>query len=103
MMPDQTGIDERFIDGCQWVVFGTIIEPILQSAGCLSWRSIFPVDAMFPMHVHQGQDEFLSVSLGSLDLVVGLEAFRVFPGEVVELPRGVPHGIFNNSGAAAIA
>jgi mannose-6-phosphate isomerase-like protein (cupin superfamily) len=42
-------------------------------------------------HVHRDEEEFFYVLAGSYDFVCGDEEFTCGPGELVRVPRGVPH------------
>ncbi|MDJ0859575.1 MAG: cupin domain-containing protein [Dinoroseobacter sp.] len=50
-----------------------------------------------PVHVHTTQDEFILVQEGVLDLKLDGQWTKAFPGDVVRMPKGVPHGYFNKS------
>jgi quercetin dioxygenase-like cupin family protein len=45
-----------------------------------------------PQHVHHDADEVFYLVDGTLDVTCGNESWRVGPGSVVFLPRGVLHG-----------
>ncbi|MBA3905324.1 MAG: cupin domain-containing protein [Pseudonocardiales bacterium] len=45
-----------------------------------------------PRHVHRDADEVFYIVDGTLEVTCGDESWRVGPGSVVFLPRGVPHG-----------
>lgn len=48
-----------------------------------------------PMHVHYLEDEEVRVTAGRLSAEIGGRQVEVGPGEVVRLPRGVPHRWWN--------
>ena len=50
-----------------------------------------------PVHVHSTQDEFILVQEGVLDLKLDGKWTRAHAGDLVRMPRGVPHGYFNKS------
>jgi oxalate decarboxylase/phosphoglucose isomerase-like protein (cupin superfamily) len=50
-----------------------------------------------PVHIHSTQDEFILVQEGELALKLGGEWLTAREGDVVKMPRGVPHGYFNKS------
>lgn len=52
-----------------------------------------------PVHVHPTQDEFILIQEGVLDLKLDGEWVRAREGDLVRMPRGVPHGYFNKSDA----
>ena len=50
-----------------------------------------------PVHVHDTQDEFILVQEGVLDLKLDGEWVQAQAGDLVRMPRGIPHGYFNKS------
>lgn len=50
-----------------------------------------------PVHRHAHEDEIVYVAQGPLDFIHGDRTFTALDGEVVVLPRGIPHG-FGNPG-----
>lgn len=63
----------------------------------MSWHATLPKGTFVPPHIHPTQDEFIYVLDGRFDLLLdGSEAFAE-PGDLIRLPRGIPHGIFNKT------
>ncbi|MEM8813279.1 MAG: cupin domain-containing protein [Pseudomonadota bacterium] len=56
-----------------------------------------------PVHVHPTQDEFILVQDGELDLKLDGEWTKAKAGDLVRMPKGVPHGYFNKSDKPARA
>jgi quercetin dioxygenase-like cupin family protein len=52
-----------------------------------------------PPHMHPTQDEFIYVLGGHFDLVLDGQGAGADTGDLIRLPRGIPHGIFNKSEA----
>jgi len=50
-----------------------------------------------PVHVHPTQDEFILVQEGVLDLKLDGVWVQAKAGDLVRMPRGIPHGYFNKS------
>lgn len=50
-----------------------------------------------PVHVHPTQDEFILVQEGELDLKLDGVWHKAKAGDLVKMPRGIPHGYFNKS------
>ncbi len=50
-----------------------------------------------PVHVHPHQDEFILVQEGQLELKLDGAWQTAKAGDLVRMPRGVPHGYFNKS------
>lgn len=66
-------------------------EPILELRGSLPPHQQGP-----PLHVHHAEDEEGRVIEGTLSAQVGAQRLDVGPGQVVRLPRGVPHRWWND-------
>ena len=56
-----------------------------------------------PVHIHPFQDEFILVQEGVLDLKLDGKWVQAREGDLVRMPRGIPHGYFNNSDEPARA
>ncbi|MEM1386868.1 MAG: cupin domain-containing protein [Pseudomonadota bacterium] len=50
-----------------------------------------------PVHVHPTQDEFILVQEGELDLKLDGQWTKAHAGDLVRMPKGIPHGYFNKS------
>lgn len=56
-----------------------------------------------PVHIHPTQDEFILVQEGELDLKLDGEWTKARAGDLVRMPKGIPHGYFNKSDKPARA
>jgi mannose-6-phosphate isomerase-like protein (cupin superfamily) len=54
-----------------------------------------------PLHVHEDEDEAFYLLEGEVTLITRDGESKARPGDYVHLPRGVPHGFVNASGAPA--
>ena len=43
------------------------------------------------------QDEFIYMLEGTFDLQLGQEKVQARPGDLVRMPRGIPHAYYNNT------
>ena len=50
-----------------------------------------------PPHVHPTQDEFILVLEGQFELWLDGQTHHAGPEDLVRMPMGVPHGIFNKT------
>ena len=50
-----------------------------------------------PLHVHPNQDEWFYVIEGNYHFQVGVEQFRLKPGDTIFLPRNIPHAFIQLS------
>jgi len=87
------------LDSIVWNILGQTYVPKTLSADSFSWHATFPPGTFVPPHIHTTQDEFIYMLEGRLDLVLdGQEGFAT-AGDLIRLPRNVPHGLFNKSDA----
>jgi quercetin dioxygenase-like cupin family protein len=96
----QAGITRKGegMDGVHWNILGQVYTPKQITEECFSWHAVFPIETFVPPHIHPTQDEFILMLDGALDLVLDGQTLRAETGDLVRMPRGIPHGIFNNSG-----
>ena len=85
------------MDGIRWNILGQTYIPKQLSENSFSWHATFPVGTFVPPHIHPHQDEFIYMLQGKLDFVLDSEDASAEPGDLVRLPMGRPHGIFNNA------
>ncbi len=86
-----------------WSVVGHTYTPKLLSDNAFVWHAVLPADTFVPPHIHTTQDEWITVLDGNLEIEFGAEKVEAGPGDVVRMPMGEPHGIFNRSGKEANA
>jgi quercetin dioxygenase-like cupin family protein len=89
------------LDGIRWNILGQIYVPKHLTEHSFSWHATFPPDMFVPPHIHPTQDEYLYILEGRFEFVLDGRDEAAAPGDLVRLPMGVPHGIFNRSGAPA--
>lgn len=99
MMPD-AGIRRKTegIDGVHWNILGQVYTPKQITADSFAWQAVFPIETFVPPHIHTTQDEYILMLDGTLDILLDGQPFQASTGDLVTMPRGIPHGIFNNSG-----
>lgn len=85
------------IDGISWNILGQTYVPKQICAASFSWHATFPPETFVPPHVHPDQDEFIYMLDGHFDLILDGQAAEADTGDLIRLPRGIPHGIFNKS------
>jgi quercetin dioxygenase-like cupin family protein len=85
------------MDGIRWNILGQTYIPKQLSENSFSWHATFPVGTFVPPHIHPHQDEFIYMLQGQLDFVLDGEEASAEPGDLVRLPMGRPHGIFNKT------
>ena len=91
------------IDGIVWNVLGQAYVPLQVSDASFAWHATFPSETFVPPHIHDTQDEFIRVLDGTLDLVLDGQQMTAGTGDLVRMPRGLAHGLFNTSGETLTA
>jgi 2-polyprenyl-6-methoxyphenol hydroxylase-like FAD-dependent oxidoreductase/quercetin dioxygenase-like cupin family protein len=97
-VPDVIGAAAS-VDDIEWNILGQIYRPKQVSERVFAWHAVFPPETFVPPHIHPTQDEFVYLLDGQLTLVTGDGDQTAGPGDLVRLPLGQPHGLFNRSGA----
>lgn len=87
------------IDAISWNILGQTYVPKSLSEDSFSWHATFPPGTFVPPHIHPTQDEFIYMLEGRLDLVLDGQESAATAGDLIRLPRNVPHGLFNKSEA----
>ena len=87
--------------GISWSILGQTYVPKSLTDDAFSWHATFPDGTFVPPHIHPTQDEYLYILEGRLDFWLNGTDTSATAGDLVRLPRGEPHGIFNRSGATA--
>jgi 2-polyprenyl-6-methoxyphenol hydroxylase-like FAD-dependent oxidoreductase/quercetin dioxygenase-like cupin family protein len=99
--PDVIGADAS-IDDIEWNILGQIYRPKQLTERSFAWHATFPPDTFVPPHIHPTQDEYVYVLEGELTLTDGDGDHAARPGDLLRMPMGEPHGLFNRSGAAVV-
>lgn len=95
--PDVISADDS-IDGIQWSILGQTYRPKQLSEHSFAWHATLPPDTFVPPHVHPTQDEYVYVLGGALTLADGETDRVAVRGDLLRMPMGQPHGLFNRSG-----
>lgn len=86
------------LDGIEWSILGQTYRPKLRTERCFAWHATLPPDTFVPPHIHPTQDEYVYMLDGTMTLVTGDEERTAAAGDLIRLPQGKPHGLFNRSG-----
>jgi uncharacterized RmlC-like cupin family protein len=87
------------VDGKVWQILGQTYTPLSLTESSFSWHALLPPGTFVPPHVHPTQDEFIYMLEGKFDLLLDGQAATAKAGDLIRLPRCIPHGLFNNSEA----
>lgn len=85
------------MEGISWNILGQTYVPKQLSEQSFSWHATFPPGTFVPPHIHTHQDEFLYILEGEFDFILDGQEAKGRPGDLVRLPMGIPHGIFNRT------
>ena len=81
----------------EWSIMGQRYLPKASCDSTFAFEANSEPGQAVPVHIHPTQDEFILVQEGELDLKLDGEWTKARAGDLVRMPRGVPHGYFNKS------
>jgi quercetin dioxygenase-like cupin family protein len=87
------------LDSIVWNILGQTYKPVQLSEASFAFDTLFPPGTFVPPHFHPDQDEFIRVLEGDFDLWLEGDELKAGPGDLIRLPMGCKHGIFNHGGA----
>ncbi len=90
-------------DGTEWNILGQRYFPKATCDSAFAFETNSEPGQYVPVHVHPTQDEFILVQEGQLELKLDGVWSTAKAGDLVRMPRGVPHGYFNKSDKPARA
>ncbi len=85
------------LDGVVWNILGQTYVPKQLSADSFAWHATFPPGTFVPPHIHPTQDEFIYMLEGRFELMLNGNEITAGPGDLIRMPRGLPHGISNKT------
>jgi len=83
--------------GVTWNILGQTYYPKAVSESTFAFETNSAPGQFVPVHIHPTQDEFILVQEGELDLKLDGVWSKAGAGDLVRMPRGIPHGYFNKS------
>jgi quercetin dioxygenase-like cupin family protein len=89
--------------GKSWNILGQRYFPKASCDSTFAFETNSDPGQHVPVHVHPAQDEFILVLESELELKLDGVWSKAKEGDLVRMPRGVPHGYFNKSDAPARA
>jgi branched-chain amino acid transport system ATP-binding protein len=89
------------LDNISWNILGQTYVPKALSDNAFAWHATFPPETFVPPHIHPTQDEFIYMFEGELELMLDGRTSVARSGDLVRMPMGLPHGIWNKSGHVA--
>jgi oxalate decarboxylase/phosphoglucose isomerase-like protein (cupin superfamily) len=91
------------IEGIEWNILGQRYFPKADCDATFAFEANSAPGQFVPVHVHPTQDEFILVQEGQLELKLDGVWHTARAGDLIRMPRGVPHGYFNKSDVPARA
>lgn len=85
------------LDGISWNILGQTYVPKQLCESSFGWHATFPPGTFVPPHIHPTQDEFIYMLEGNFELLLDGREVKAGPGDLIRLPMGLPHGIFNKT------
>jgi quercetin dioxygenase-like cupin family protein len=89
--------------GTTWNILGQVYLSKALCDSTFAFETNSAPGQFVPVHVHPTQEEFILVQEGVLDLKLDGVWMKAKAGDLVRLPRGIPHGYFNKSDGPARA
>ncbi len=89
--------DGEGFDGVTLNILGQIYYPKAWCESTFAFETNSEPGQFVPVHVHPTQDEFILVQEGELDLKLDGVWSKARAGDLVRMPKGIPHGYFNKS------
>lgn len=95
--------DGEGFDGVSWNILGQSYFPKADCDATFAFETNSEPGQFVPVHVHATQDEFILVQEGELQVKLDGVWSVARAGDLVRMPRGIPHGYFNKSDRPARA
>ncbi len=90
--------DAASLGDIEWHILGQIYRPKQLTERSFAWHATLPPDTFVPPHIHPTQDEYVYVLDGTITLVSSDGDSQAGAGDLIRLPMGEPHGLYNRSG-----
>ena len=91
------------IEGVEWNILGQRYFPKADSADAFAFEANSEPGQFVPVHIHPTQDEYILVQEGELHVKLDGQWSVARAGDLVRMPRCVPHGYFNKGDVPARA
>ena len=85
------------MNGKSWNILGQVYFPKAVCDSTFAFETNSAPGQFVPVHIHPAQDEFILIQEGELDLKLDGQWVKANAGDLVRMPRGIPHGYFNKS------
>jgi oxalate decarboxylase/phosphoglucose isomerase-like protein (cupin superfamily) len=85
------------VDGVKWNILGQIYYPKAVCESSFAFETNSAPGQFVPVHIHPTQDEFVYMLEGRMDALIDGKEFAATAGDLIRLPMGIPHGLFNKT------
>lgn len=89
--------------GVEWNILGQRYFPKAVCETTFAFETNSEPGQFVPVHIHPNQDEFILVQEGELDVKLNGVWSKAKAGDLVRMPKGIPHGYFNKADKPARA
>ena len=79
-----------------WSILGHTYWLKAECDGCFIFETLDPPGTFVPPHIHATQDEFIYMLEGTFDLYLDGTWTQARTGDLVRMPKGLPHGYYNS-------
>ena len=86
-----------------WSILGHTYWLKAESKDCFIFETLDPPGTFVPPHIHPTQDEYIYMLEGTFDLYLDGAWTKANVGDLVRMPRGLPHGYYNRQDKPARA
>jgi quercetin dioxygenase-like cupin family protein len=86
-----------------WSILGHTYWLKADSKDCFIFETLDPPGTFVPPHIHPTQDEYIYMLEGTFDLYLDGSWTKANVGDLVRMPRGLPHGYYNRQDKPARA
>jgi uncharacterized RmlC-like cupin family protein len=86
-----------------WSILGHTYWLKAECDGCFIFETLDPPGPLVPPHIHATQDEFIYMLEGTFDLYLDGTWTQARTGDLVRMPKGLPHGYYNKQDKPARA
>jgi uncharacterized RmlC-like cupin family protein len=86
-----------------WSILGHTYWLKAECDGCFIFETLDPPGTFVPPHIHPTQDEFIYMVEGTFDLYLDGSWTQAKAGDLVRMPKGLPHAYYNKQDKPARA
>lgn len=93
--------NRRGVSEMSWSILAQEHQMIALEASSFAFEVVCEPNQELPLHAHSEQDKFLLVQFGQLLVTLDDTSCEVLAGDLIRIPRSVPHAYANRSSGSA--